>query len=302
MASLKRKAEFINPLLNAPKQSKVPRAGSIEPEDVIGRPLRKIDPLPLIKMGLGAPTTILGFDVETHDYLTIPRTTRTGPFHWFTRTPIAQIKHARLVELAWAVGPVAPGASVTMKSKRIIPDQWEIKKGYDYHKISTAEARLGEPLEDVLREFMNDVRNACGQGGRVCAHNFEFDAGIIFEELGRSCLDDLQKEWVQIARACGYCTMNPGVGRWILQCLGCAIAHDKANHAKGLPWLLKTLEPGRTDLYEEKDRHIASRDAEGTRLVYCALLAHAAASRYPVTDDDGSGTQRCRIKDNAIDG
>lgn len=67
---------------------------------------------------------------------------------------------------------------------------------------------------------MTDVKMACGKHARICAHDLEFDAGVIYEELGRCNLLELWKEWSHFAKCASYCTMNPNACRWILDCLG----------------------------------------------------------------------------------
>jgi DNA polymerase III epsilon subunit-like protein len=50
-------------------------------------------------------------------------------------------------------------------------------KAANYHKISNEKAITeGLPLEDILAEFIKDVRGAVAKGGRVVAHNLEFQS------------------------------------------------------------------------------------------------------------------------------
>ena len=54
--------------------------------------------------------------------------------------------------------------------------------------------------------------------GSVALPSFpRFDYRVIYEELGRCGLASLQKDWRDIAGK-GYCSMNPVVGKWLLQC------------------------------------------------------------------------------------
>ena len=289
MAALKRKASFVNPMLDVRTQRRIIKidTSALENEDEPCEPLRHLAPPELVKLRLGAPTIILGFDVETHDWNNTPRVSRTGEFHWFTRTHSTAITFPRIVELGWAFGSTTPGAPLTKKSKRVIPDGWAVsQKAFDFHKISTEDAQKGERLQDVMKEFLEDVRQVCGQGGRICAHHFEFDAGVVQEELIRCGLEDLRKEWVETARAKGYCTMNPAVGRWIWQCMGRETGPVDARHTKGLSVLLRILAPDREDLFKDINRHVAIVDAEGTRLVYAALLQRADPKNAVEADDD----------------
>ena len=300
MATLKRKAPivFINPLLNAPVKVKqqMHRIGSLESVDAPTGTLQKNDAPELVKLRLGSPSKILGFDIETHDWPVIPKRGRTGEFHWFTWKDPVVMKSSRIVEIGWVFGACDPGAQIIKKSMRVVPNDWSVSaKAYAFHHISDEDARKGQNLEQVLCEFMKDVQQICSQGGRVCAHQFEFDAGIVYEELGRCGLQALQKEWGKIARSKGYCTMNPGAGRWIWQCLGREVGPPTAPHTKGLPILLKILVPKREDLYAEDNLHAALNDAEGTRLLYIAFL-HLAGIEVKkniedVADGDMDDTQ-----------
>ena len=127
---------------------------------------------------------------------------------------------------------------------------------------------------DVLKEFMQDVLQACSKGGRVCAHQLEFDAGVIKEELRRCGLYAMQSEWERIAKD-GYCTMNPGVGRWLLMCSGEDVGPETKQHTLGLDVMMRRL--GLTRQYPNltQQHHSAASDAQMTRLLYAAILDRA---------------------------
>ena len=142
---------------------------------------------------------------------------------------------------------------------------------YAFHKISHEQAvQDGNALEDVLREFMADVTHACESGGRVVAHQLEFDAGVIYEELGRCGLDALRDEWACIARK-GYCTMNHVVGRWLLECSGSEVGPPMVHHTLRLDVMLRLLLPQHSAMLAEW--HDARADAQMTRLIYVAMLS-----------------------------
>jgi DNA polymerase III epsilon subunit-like protein len=154
------------------------------------------------------------------------------------------------------------------------------EKARAFHGISNEEANSnGMDLAAVLKEFMDDVRSVCARSGRVCAHNFEFDSGIILEELQRCGLLELQKEWMTVARNKSYCTMNPNAGRWITECTGADVGPTTKQQALGLDALLKIsgfLGTERSCFLRDKiKRHRAQFDAEISYSVYAALLKHA---------------------------
>lgn len=97
----------------------------------------------------------------------------------------------------------------------------------------------------------------------------EFDAGVLSYELRRSGLEALQKDWMRFAKE-GYCTMNPVVGRWLLQELGHEVGPPQKQHTLQLDWMLRQLVPQKSDLVNR--RHDAGADAQMTRLIYLALL------------------------------
>ena len=64
-----------------------------------------------------------------------------------------------------------------------------------------------------------DVLNCCSHGGRIVAHHLEFDAGVIYEELGRAGLNHLKDPWAKAVRD-GVCTMDPDIACWVRSILG----------------------------------------------------------------------------------
>lgn len=96
---------------------------------------------------------------------------------------------ARIIQLGWAIGEACGDAAVNTKAYLVRPDGFEVAaKATAFHKFSHEHvAREGRPLIDVLREFMLDVQAACADGGRVAAHQLEFDAGVIWQDSPFAC-------------------------------------------------------------------------------------------------------------------
>ena len=159
------------------------------------------------------------------------------------------------------------------KSYRVLPEGFSIApRAIATHNITQEAAQqTGSPLLTVLEEFVADVMNVMdtGQRFKLVAHNFEFDANIILEELGR-CSPSLQATWLDAATKHGYCTMNPDVGKWLLESCGEEIKGVYSKPTKGLQWTIRRLLPNRTDLLEK--HHTAGADAEATALIYTSLL------------------------------
>lgn len=98
--------------------------------------------------------------------------------------PVGEIYcRPRLVQLAWLLVD-ADGNTLKQKSAIIWPDGFDIpQSATEIHHITTERAKQeGLPLEEVLKEFMQDFEDAeC-----LVAHNIEYDRHIIESELFRS--------------------------------------------------------------------------------------------------------------------
>ena len=162
---------------------------------------------------------------------------------------------------------------VWRKSFKVLPENFTIApRAIECHNITQEAAQqTGSPLQKVLEEFVTDVTNLIDgtQTFKLAAHNFEFDANIILEELGR-CSPSLQATWKSAANKHGYCTMNPEVGKWLMKSCGEETKSVYSKHTKGLPWILKRLLPDRKDLIDK--HHTAEADAEATALIFTSLL------------------------------
>ena len=158
----------------------------------------------------------MGIDIETH--CLVPRTAdswwRPGQFGFMTRLTKDVLKELRVVQIGWTVGIF--DSAQTTKERLVLPDGFEISDAAtEKHGISHSFAAThGKTLAECLRELLDDVSALKQQGGRVCSHNLEFDAGILLEEMNRCDLTDLAGLWTQAVRG-GFCSMHPDVGHWI---------------------------------------------------------------------------------------
>jgi len=214
MASMKRLSKYEKPLFQANKAPRVPRA-----RDVImatNRHDRQLfqPPSNEIKRRLGEPTVILGFDIETHAWPEEENKGNFGQFGWYTYKNEVTLTFARIVELGWVGGRAESEEDEYSKAFLIKPNDFEISEAATkHHEITNAMAlESGRELSDVLQEFMQDVFKTCLQGGRIVAHQIEFDAGIIFQELGRCGFSEMRAQWARIATiniGTSFCTMYP---------------------------------------------------------------------------------------------
>ncbi len=94
----------------------------------------------------------------------------------------------------------------------------------------------------------------------------------MYAELGRCGLLDLQRKWLEIAKA-GYCTMNADVGKWTLECAGVDFDVRKSMHVLGLKRMVQLATPQFLAMLE--DHHDAGVDAQIARLIYVGLLCRA---------------------------
>ena len=182
----------------------------------------------------------------------------------------ASLTYAHIVQIGWSIGPASSESPAT-KALYVKPEGFEITPAATkYHHISQQLAeREGVSLTDALQQFMAEVVDAHGKGGRVVAHQIEFDYRVIYEELGRCGLTSLQQTWTEIAKA-GYCTMHLLLGRWLVERSGEEVGPPTRQHTLSLDVMLRLLLPEKAATIAKK--HDAGADAEMTRLIYIAAV------------------------------
>ena len=255
-------------LLPCNQKPKVPRAENVNTQGICS-----MVPLPqLVRDRIGAPDIVVGFDVETHDWIAdLTRKGSIGPFGWYRLRDEASYEYGRIIQIGWAIANIHEEASARIKSRFVKPSGFQISaKATNFHSITQEKAECdGIDLAIVLREFLDDVRQACRCNGRVVAHHLEFDAGIIDREIHRCGLEDLREEWQRIAKN-GYCTMNPELGRWMRMTTGREVGPATAKHCEGLQATVRAILPA--EAHRLNDHHDASSDADLTRAIYTELL------------------------------
>ena len=142
-----------------------------------------------------------------------------------TRLTKEVLAELRIVQIGWTIG--AFDSVQTTKERLVLPDGFEISDdAMDKHGISHGlAASRGIPLVDCLRELLDDVSLLRQRGGRVCAHNLEFDAGIVLEEIERCGLVGFAGIWTETVRR-GFFTMDPNVGHWVRKQAG-LVDHER---------------------------------------------------------------------------
>lgn len=227
---------------------------------------------------LGNPHEVASFDCETHDWKDAPKRGRIGRFGWYTINPNSNF--ARLVKLSWAIGGREYRGTVRKKTRLIVPNGFEIAaKATDSHGITAEQARKdGVSLRDALIEFVTDMLTVAVGEGKICAHQFEFDANIIDEELLRCGLDELATSWRQAAATHGYCTMNPEIGLWILERGQYPTKKETSKHCLGLMHTVNLLQKY-TELEFPDDCNSKSDPTDACRCVCLAMMRVADANR-----------------------
>ena len=181
--------------------------------------------------------SIVAIDVETHEL--VPEYGELVPwsrdqFGFESKVTQNTLSTLRVIQLGWAVGTSIE--DMDARSIMVRPDGFKVssaatkKHGISQEKVESG----GVPLDEALQVMVTDVLTHCSRGARVVAHNLPFDAGLIYEELGRAGLSHLQKAWADAVRG-GIDTMDPDIGNWARSMLGFE------NKSRNIPVALKTL-------------------------------------------------------------
>ena len=219
-------------------------------------------PPPILSRRLGSENELLmGLDIETNDWPDLPTGGNKGNIGQFGFYNLCSSEdlNQRCVQLGWVVGL---GDKFSVKKEYLItPSDYIISdKATKFHKISHAEALAsGRPLRDVLIEFIEDVRSLLRHKGRVVCHHLEFDCGILATELKRCALMEEYTVLQQAAHA-GLCTMDPEVGRYVLQRAEQEGGPESGKNTLSLRKLVSHVCPEFGFLL--KDHHSAGIDAE----------------------------------------
>ena len=96
-----------------------------------------------------------------------------------------ELKYSRVVQLGVVVSDAE--GNVLQRFERCISDAPDCSaKATKYHGLTNEQlAREGIPIAEAMRQFGAELRNLDAVGGKLIAHNLEFDAGILRAELER---------------------------------------------------------------------------------------------------------------------
>ena len=227
---------------------------------------------------------MLTFDIETHDL--VPNSKDSNP-EWIQgqyghpcRFQQSCLNQLRVVQLGWCVCS-STGQMLLEKTRCVYPTDFEITKAaQSKHHITNEQVRdSGKSLRSVLEEFLLDVADVVNMRGVVCAHQIEFDAGVIALEMERAGLAGKHDMWEQSVSE-GFCTMNYNVSKWSCRTyfdqFGCDYSLGRIAPV-GLHDMVLALVPEEYKLLQR--HHDAGEDAKMTMKIVEALQNQLAQFR-----------------------
>ena len=158
-------------------------------------------------------------DVETHDLAPArhERGWTEGTYgHERLKYDDDLVRTLRAVQVGWTIGYINSDDPPVTKSQVVKPDGFVITDAVaKIHGIEHANAvAAGNDIACVLDNFLKDVQSVVNAGGRICAHQIEFDADIIDAELYRSGFAWRDRLLWHTAVRNGLCTMNHILTSW----------------------------------------------------------------------------------------
>ena len=186
--------------------------------------------------------------------------TARGQFGHFTVNKPWELKYSRVVQLGVVVSDAE--GNVLRRFECCISDAPDCSaKATKYHGLTNEQlARKGIPIAEAMRQFGAELRKLDAEGGKLIAHNLEFDAGILRAELERLG-DEFAETTEVLCRLAkdGVCTLElaqkkfVGVGKLDTVCE---------------PFGIETT---CVDAHGERKRHTAVYDAEIAATLYSRM-------------------------------
>ncbi len=286
-AGVKRSSGFVlGKCVNRAPPKKIPKAAELIMNDGLLPP-----PPPGTMAFFEAPCDLwIALDIETHelipntdDILGWPR----GQFGHKCRITDTSIADLRAVQFGTCTGRFSSNDPPHTKSIIIQPNGFAISEAATgKHKITNEHAASnGVPLDVALADLLADIFEVDRRGGRLCAHQLEFDAGVVKLEMQRAGLGHMVDAFVRIATA-GFCTMSPCVTRWACDDLVEQTRHHDwlgASRAIGLKDMVRALLPDSRALLEQ--HHNAAADARMDWMVLRELYNQALSARSRTNTD-----------------
>jgi DNA polymerase III epsilon subunit-like protein len=286
--------DYETPILKTPPKVRElmlnPTAGTDSEQGGASFPLT---PPATVLTKLRKPNLVIGIDLETNDFEKRNNPRKIGQFGHPCRLHPNDLKQ-RIVQIGYAVGGVQENDPLQERGSLLVrPDGFSISpKAIKHHGITNERAlETGVDLRYALEGFLGCVRKVVELGGCIVAHNLEFDAGIIENELNNAGLAHLCDDWACIAKA-GVCTMDEDIMKWAIACHGGSTERPNTQNAlnfMGLQNAVKHFLPNSPNVRDLLDmKGDAGADAQMHRLLYNKYRAYAEnAMRFARLQDDG---------------
>ena len=169
------------------------------------KPYKSMGPLPVLRK-LDECDRVITIDIETHrlihDSEMIKNRWVELDFGLPGRVVESCIHELHIAQIGWTVGGIDQDEPRVVQ-RVIKPEGFHISADatQKHHTSHEAAMNNGEPLQQVLKDLLADVRACCVTcKGRLAAHHLAFDAGIVAHELIRCGLGELYEEWASFAR------------------------------------------------------------------------------------------------------
>ena len=216
---------------------------------------------------------LIGIDVETHAFIEGNLDFHNGDFGFQREVDPVNFCNLKIVQVAWAIAEMS-AAEPNIKCRFVKPEEFVITpEATSKHKITQKHAMIyGLPLGEVLREMFSDIKGAHAEGGRLCAHHLEFDAGMLAAAMSSIGFTDMLAQWEAIVRD-GICTMDPNIASWVRSTMGGGYI-PKYVPIK-LVDAIKAMAPEHADLIQ--DHHNAATDCHMHWVLARALSRRALA-------------------------
>jgi hypothetical protein len=198
----------------------------------------------------------------------------------------------RIVQISWCVrredGEGEHRSFYVVGTDRLIS-----QKAHAYHRITNAQvAREGVPIDRALQRFVDDCRWLRSVDGLLVAHQLEYEAGIILQELGRLPSMQSCRPLITALAARGICTMNASARR-----RGWKVRNTAAYYAMSLPSAFKFfVEPLGVSKWDDTFHHDSRYDVAKTLELYDALYRSV-----PTRADLEAGTRVAQATANDSD-
>ena len=218
---------FVMPPKKKPRDRAIPKVSQLSTG-----PAPPVPPPAYVVAKLIPCELIFAIDIETNDL--VRGNTRTwvrDQFGLMSKASPETLSALRIVQIGWAVG--TSRGDMVVKERLVRPEGFVVttdatKKHRITHEMAAAS---GVPLQDALKELVTEALECGSRGGRVCSHHLGFDAGVIYEELGRSGLESLKDPWALAVRGRD---RHDGSRRCLVGSLRDRHRRDSTRHLRGL--------------------------------------------------------------------